>query len=94
MWHSVEAVSTEQRVLHILERITHTAEAGQWPDLDLYGLQLLDSLSTVELMLTLSTEFGLEISPAEFDRDEWSTPRRIVQDVEARIARQQVGRPA
>jgi D-alanine--poly(phosphoribitol) ligase subunit 2 len=52
---------------------------------------LLDSLSTVELMLALSREFGLEISPAEFDRDEWSTPQRIVADVQARLARRQAG---
>jgi D-alanine--poly(phosphoribitol) ligase subunit 2 len=90
----MEAMGVEQRVLQILERITRTPEVGRRPDVDLYGLQLLDSLSSVELMLTLSTEFGIEISPAEFDRDEWSTPRRIVQDVEARLARQQVGRPA
>jgi D-alanine--poly(phosphoribitol) ligase subunit 2 len=87
-------MGVEQRVLQILERITRTAEVGRRPDIALYELQLLDSLSTVELMLMLSQEFGLEISPAEFDRDEWSTPRRIVQDVEARLARQQVGRPA
>jgi D-alanine--poly(phosphoribitol) ligase subunit 2 len=86
-------MSVEQRVLQILERITHTAEVGRRPDLDLYELQILDSLSTVDLILMLSTEFGLQISPAEFDRDEWSTPRRIVQDVEARLARQHVGRP-
>jgi D-alanine--poly(phosphoribitol) ligase subunit 2 len=87
-------MSVEQRVLQILERITRTPEVGRRPDIDLYELQLLDSLSTVDLMLMLSTEFGLQISPAEFDRDEWSTPHRIVQDVEARLARQQVGRPS
>ena len=84
-------MSVAQRVLLILEQITRTAEVGQRPDIALYELQLLDSLSTVELILKLSQEFGLEISPAEFDRDEWSTPQRIVQDVEARLARQQAG---
>jgi D-alanine--poly(phosphoribitol) ligase subunit 2 len=76
-----------QRVLRILEQITKIPDVGLKPDLALYDLQLLDSLSTVEIMLAFSGEFGLEISPAEFDRDAWRTPHCMIQDVEARLAR-------
>ena len=30
--------------------------------------------------------FGLTISPAEFDKDAWATPRAMVADIERRVA--------
>ena len=48
-------------------------------------LGLLDSLKTVELMVALSEEFGVEISPAEFEREQWATPRRIVAYITSRL---------
>ena len=55
------------------------------PDLPLYDAGLLDSLGMVTLMLALGDEFGLTVSPAEFDRDAWSTPRTFLRDVLARL---------
>ena len=54
---------------------------------DLGGRELavLDSLKAVELMIALSEAFGIDISPAEFERDEWATPRRIVAYMEQRV---------
>jgi D-alanine--poly(phosphoribitol) ligase subunit 2 len=74
------------RVLRILEQVTRVPDIGGKPDIALYDLQLLDSLATVEIMLALSGEFGLEISPAEFDREAWRTPRCMIRDIEARLA--------
>jgi D-alanine transfer protein len=45
------------------------------------------SLGTVELILALSERFGLEISPAEIDRECWASPRRIAEDIERRLGR-------
>jgi len=42
-------------------------------------------MKTVELMVALSEEFGIDISPAEFEREQWATPRRIVAYIERRI---------
>jgi D-alanine--poly(phosphoribitol) ligase subunit 2 len=74
------------QVLAILAEITQSPQLEQHPDLRLYDLHLLDSFKTIELMLALSDRFGIEISPAEFDRDEWATPRAIAQDMERRVA--------
>jgi D-alanine--poly(phosphoribitol) ligase subunit 2 len=52
----------------------------------LFEFDLLDSLRAVELMVALSEEFGIEISPAEFVREEWATPSRIVAYMERRLA--------
>ena len=62
------------------------------PDILLYDLGLLDSFSTVELMVALGREFGIEISPAEIERNDWATPRRIVAFIEAKLTTR--GRPA
>ncbi len=75
-----------QQVLNVLQRVTGTDEVQRNPDLALYDLQILDSLATVELMLALSDEFGIDIAPAEVEREQWSSPARIVAYMEQRLA--------
>jgi D-alanine--poly(phosphoribitol) ligase subunit 2 len=77
--------SVHDRVLGILAGIAETGEVVQNQELRLFDLDVLDSLKTVELMIALSEEFGVEISPAEFERDLWATPQRIVADIERRM---------
>jgi D-alanine--poly(phosphoribitol) ligase subunit 2 len=55
------------------------------PDARLYDLQILDSMKTVALILALSTEFGVTISPAELDREEWEIPRKIVSFMQSKV---------
>ena len=73
------------RVIDVLERVAETDEVRRNPDVELFAEDILDSLSTVELMVCLSEEFQLEISPAGLEREEWSTPRKIVRYVESRV---------
>ena len=54
-------------------------------DLPLYDYQLLDSTKTVELMIMIEQEFGVRVSPAEFERENWKTPRKIIADIKRRI---------
>jgi len=79
-------MSVAEKVLGLLASIADTDEVRENPDLPLYDLAVLDSLKTVELMVALSEEFGVEISPAEFERDQWATPRRIVAYMESRVS--------
>jgi D-alanine--poly(phosphoribitol) ligase subunit 2 len=85
-------ISTE--VLAVLADVLDTSEVYDAPDLPLYELELLDSLRTVELILALSERLGIEISPAEIDRELWASPRRIVQDVERRVGSPRTDSPA
>ena len=78
-------VSTAERVFAILTDVLETDEVRRAPNVRLYDEHLLDSLKTVELIVALEEAFGLEISPAELDRDEWATPLRIVTYVERRV---------
>ncbi len=78
-------MSAFDRVMEVLKSVSETDEVEKNPDLLLYELQVLDSMKTVQLMAAFSREFGIEISPAEFEREHWATPRMIVADIESRI---------
>lgn len=78
--------ATAEQVLEILTRVAETDEVRKQPDLALYDLQILDSMKTVELMVALSSELGVEVSPAEFERESWATPAKLVADIERRRA--------
>ncbi len=77
--------SLADRTLAILARVAETEEVRRDLDVRLFDLGILDSLATVELIIAFSNELGVEISPAELDREEWATPRKIVGYLERRI---------
>jgi D-alanine--poly(phosphoribitol) ligase subunit 2 len=74
------------RVLEVLADVSEIDGVRHEPDIRLYDLQILDSMKTVRLIVALSSEFGVEISPAEVDREEWATPRKIVSYMERKVA--------
>lgn len=76
---------TSDKILDVLANVAETDEVRSNPDLALYDLQILDSMKTVELMVALSSEVGVEVSPAEFERENWATPRKLVADVLGRL---------
>jgi D-alanine--poly(phosphoribitol) ligase subunit 2 len=73
------------KILDVLANVAETDEVRTNPDLALYDLQILDSMKTVELMVALSSEVGVNVSPAEFERESWATPRKLVADVLQRM---------
>jgi len=78
-------MTISDRVLNVLVDVSETEGVRQDPDVRLYDLQILDSMTTVALIVAFSTEFGIEISPAELDREDWATPRKIVSYMERRL---------
>ena len=74
------------QILELLARVAETDEVRKNSSLALYDLQNLDSMKTVELNVALGQEAGVEVSPAEFDREEWATPGKFVADVLRRLA--------
>ena len=73
-------------ILDVLASVAETEEVRTDPDLALYDLQILDSMKTVELIVALGREMGVEVSPAEFEREAWATPRKLVEDILRRLA--------
>ncbi len=76
---------TTDKIIDVLAGVAETDEVRSNPDLALYDLQILDSMKTVELIVALSNELGVEISPAEFERENWATPRKLIADVTSRM---------
>ncbi|MEK0446394.1 MAG: D-alanine--poly(phosphoribitol) ligase subunit 2 [Verrucomicrobiota bacterium] len=74
------------QILDILAAVAETDEVRNRPDLRLYDDQVLDSMKTVELIVAVGRELGVEISPAEFEREAWATPALFVSDIERRMA--------
>jgi D-alanine--poly(phosphoribitol) ligase subunit 2 len=74
------------KILDVLAEVAETAEVRTNLDLALYDLQILDSMKTVQLIVSLGQELNVEISPAEFEREAWATPRKLIEDVQRRLA--------
>ncbi len=80
-------MSTADQVLDVLAQVSEEDEVRRNQDLRLYDLNILDSLKTVELIVAFSDRFGVEISPAEFEREQWATPRNIISFMESKLGR-------
>ena len=75
---------TTEELLDLLADIAGTSEVRKNPQLALYDAQVLDSMRTVDLILALDERYGIQVSPADFDRDAWATPEKFVNDVKSR----------
>ncbi len=84
---AVEQKMIQTRVLDILETIAGTEQIRQDPDLELFEQHILDSLGMVELIIALSEEFTLDIAPAEIEREQWSSPRKIIAQISSRLGK-------
>ena len=78
--------AVQEKILEILEKITATDEVRKNLDLELFDEFVLDSLGLVQLVVELSQAFSIEIAPAEVEREEWSTPRKIIKNIEKKIS--------
>ncbi len=78
-------MSLSETVLKELEKYSGTDQVRKDLNIDLFGEKLLDSLATIELILALSEDFGIELSPGEIDRDMWATPQKIIDYLNERV---------
>jgi D-alanine--poly(phosphoribitol) ligase subunit 2 len=79
-------MTISDRVLDVLVDVSEIEDVRHEPDVRLYDLQILDSMKTVRLIVAFSSEFGVEIAPAEVDREDWATPRKIISFIEGKVA--------
>ncbi len=83
-------MTTQEIIIDELEKVTGTDEVRKNLDLALFEEQILDSLGTVELIVSLGDMFHIDLTPGMVDRKMWATPRKIISDIESRIKAQAV----
>ena len=76
-------MNVEETVLDILEEITGTDEVKENRDVDLFEEGLMDSLATVQLLVELEGQLSVQVPVSEFDRDQWNTPNKVIEQVKA-----------
>jgi D-alanine--poly(phosphoribitol) ligase subunit 2 len=87
-WHFAFCImisDLSEEILQLLASVAETDEVRTNLDLPLYDYQVLDSIKTVELIVALEEKLGLKVSPAEFERESWATPRKIISDIQHRL---------
>ena len=50
-------------------------------DQELYESGIMDSMATVQMLLTLQETFDITVPVSEFNRDDWNTPNTLVEQV-------------
>lgn len=67
----------EEKLLKILVRICDDEEVREDKDMDLIEEGLMDSLAVAELLVAIEEEFGLVLSPTEYEKEEFATVHKI-----------------
>lgn len=71
----------EETIFDILEEITGTDEVRENPDVNLFDEGLMDSMATVQLLVEIDGQLGVQVPVSEFDRTLWDTPNKIIEQV-------------
>ncbi|MFC6288655.1 D-alanine--poly(phosphoribitol) ligase subunit DltC [Levilactobacillus angrenensis] len=72
----------KQTVLDILNDLTGSDVSGAMDD-NLFDSGLMDSMGSVQLLLQLQSQLGVNVPVSEFERSEWDTPNKIIAKVES-----------
>ena len=75
----------EEKVLDILVDITGEESLRENVDTNVFNLGLLDSLGVVNLIVDLEDELDVIISPTEVAREDFDTPRKIIEVVKHKL---------
>ena len=71
-------MNIQETVLNILEDITGTDEVVNNQDIQLFEEGLLDSLATVQLLVEIEGQLGIQVPVSDFDREVWEIGRAHV----------------
>ncbi|GAA3632242.1 D-alanine--poly(phosphoribitol) ligase subunit DltC [Lactobacillus hamsteri] len=75
-------MDTKTEVLDILNELTGEDLSENMDD-NIFEDGLLDSMASVQMLLSLQEKFGIDVPVSEFNREEWDTPNKIVAKVES-----------
>lgn len=75
----------EEKILDLLVDICEDDVIKNDLDIDLFETDLLDSLAFAELLFAIEENFEVIIAPSEIERDDMSTPNKIINLIKARL---------
>ena len=75
----------EEKVLAILNDICGADEGELEMDLELFDEGILDSFGVISLFVEIEKQLGVKFEPTEVDRNEISTPAKIIAQVKQRM---------
>ena len=73
-------MDTKQTIIAILQDITGS-DVSDDLDQNIFDSGLVDSMATVEMLLELQDQCGIDVPISEFDRNQWNTPNKIIEKV-------------
>lgn len=76
----------ENLALEIMEEICETDEIKEDLDLDLFDAGLIDSLSTINIILLLEEKLGVRLQPTDFERNDITTVNNFIKFLEKRFS--------
>ena len=75
----------EEKVLDILTDLCDDDIVKTNKDINLFEVDLLDSLAVAELLFAIEEEFNIIISPYEVKRKDMATPNKIINIIKERM---------
>lgn len=72
--------------LEIMEEICETDEIKEDLDLDLFDAGLIDSLSTINIILLLEEKLGVRLQPTDFEKNDITTVNNFIKFLEKRCS--------
>ncbi len=72
--------------LEIMEEICETDEIKEDLDLDLFDAGLIDSLSTINIILLLEEKLGVKLQPTDFEKNDITTVNNFIKFLEKRCS--------
>lgn len=75
----------KEKLLDLLAEICEDDSVKDDMNIDLLKTDLLDSLGFAEMLAHIEEEFGVVLSPSEFQRKDLNTPAKILEVIEARV---------
>ncbi len=67
----------EEKILDILVHVCDDEDVREDLDMDLIEEGLMDSLAIAELLVAIEDEFGVVLSPTEYEKEDLSTVHKI-----------------
>lgn len=76
----------QEKLIEIIYNLCEEDIVREDLDIDLFEEGLLDSLAMTELLIAIEDEFGITLSPTEYDKTQLATVHKIEQVLKQRGA--------